>query len=245
MAFSMGMKLSERVTREMLARAGSAIGGGQSIPTGEPAMANPAITAIDQKVVDALMEAVDARVREHAAQVESRISEMQARIAVELMSLERQHQALVSAAQSGMDGAESRFAHVEAESAGVRSHVDEQLSVLREQIVSMHKEFAEAVAGIVRDQVASQVNARVADLERSLQEQAVILAEAVVEERMIGSAPLTGELLDVPPPVTSEPLLASLDNGTAVHAENHAASKRAKPKAPRKRKPASTEAAPE
>jgi hypothetical protein len=124
----------------------------------------------DQKVVDAMVAAVDARIHEYDARVERRIRVCEARVAVEMLSLDRRY-----------DG---RIQHVA--DAAARSYADEkvagQVEALRSQVILLHQEFAEAVGAIVRDEVARQMEARAAALERSIREQILAATRAAAIE---------------------------------------------------------------
>jgi len=201
----MGMKLTESVARQVTPAAPGKDGLAERvekieqrlegmehasvvIPSGEGA-------PFDQKVAEALLHAVDARIHEYDGTVLRRIADAETKIAIEMQSLDRQHHSLASAAQAASTALEARLQQVEEIQsqapepiAEVRAYVDEQIGVLRKQIVSLNQEFAEAVAGIVREEVARQVQARTAELGRALQEQIVLLVEAALGQRQAGAA---------------------------------------------------------
>src|SRR5580692_8473547 len=52
--------------------------------------AAPAPAPFDQKVLEAVVNALDARLKEQSGQVERRLTELEAKIAIELKTLERQ-----------------------------------------------------------------------------------------------------------------------------------------------------------
>jgi hypothetical protein len=58
------------------------------------APAGPAPAGFDQKVLEAVVHALDARLHEQAGQVESRLTELEARIAIEFQSLHQEDRAL-------------------------------------------------------------------------------------------------------------------------------------------------------
>lgn len=103
--------------------------------------AEPAATAMDinQQAVDALMKAVEAALKEHAGQVERQIAQLEVRIAIELKSLQQQDHALAS-----------------------------QMTGLRTELISLHREFADAVAAIVEEQVANQTELSTEKLDQTV-----------------------------------------------------------------------------
>jgi hypothetical protein len=119
----------------------------------------------DQKVLDTVFNALDARLKEHAGQVERRITGLEAQIAVEVQALHRQDQSLASGAREWIEDAQRRF---DEQLAAFHTSVEQDLSGLHGQMLSLHREFAEAVAGIVEEQVASRLAALEQALERKL-----------------------------------------------------------------------------
>jgi hypothetical protein len=80
----------------------------------------------------------------------------------------------------------------------LRRYVDEkiaqQIAALRAQMILVNREFAGAVATIVRDEVARQVEARAAALERALEDRILVLTEAA-SSRPRASSPTIEEAL--------------------------------------------------
>ncbi len=116
-------------------------------------------SAVDQKVLEAIINALEARLAEHAGQAERRVADLEARLAIELRSLDQQ------------DDSISRRAA-------------EDIAALQQEMVGVNREFGEAVARIVADQVASQVQARAAALEQALPAKIALAVEADVGPRL-------------------------------------------------------------
>jgi hypothetical protein len=163
LAFGVGMKLSQnppgkagpagqpeagRLTRlehriERIERAPAAIGSGAQI---------------DQPVLEALTEALEARLQEGAALSGRRLAELDVKLALELKALRDQDQALASGAETRLTELQDRIdSHVR----GLLQKVNEDRNALQNQVISLHREFAAAVADIVEEQVANQVEERV------------------------------------------------------------------------------------
>ena len=115
----------------------------------------PGSVAVNQKVLEAIVNALEARLAEHAGQMERRLAAVEARLALELRSLDQQDHSIVK-------------------------RVSDNIGALRQQMVGLHREFGESVARIVAEQVGSQVQARAAMLEESLHRQISAAVEAAV-----------------------------------------------------------------
>jgi hypothetical protein len=101
----------------------------------------------DQHALNALVTSFEARLEEHAGHVERQVAELEIRIALELQSLRHQDQSV----SSGM-------------------------TALHDQLIALHREFAEAVGAIVEEQVATQVETGVEKLQQTV--------AAAVEEKL-------------------------------------------------------------
>ena len=89
--------------------------------------------------------AVDARVRELAAQMERGLAELEVKIKIQLEALHKQDRAMTE-------------------------EFGEQMAVLRSQVVTLHKEFAGTVSRLVEEQIEAGVTARLEPLEQRLRE---------------------------------------------------------------------------
>ena len=115
---------------------------------------------LDPGVLDALMHALEARLQENAGLVDRSLAELEVKLAVELKALRQQDQDLAAATESQLE--EVRRAVAEQLQA-LRQQVDEDGKALQNQLVALHREFAAAVADIVEEQVANQVEERLAE----------------------------------------------------------------------------------
>jgi hypothetical protein len=169
LAFGVGVKLSQKAARQIGSEPQSEAGR----PAGRLAEAEPAIPSVDRaaadgagseppksrldaKVLDSVVKALEARLTEHAGQVERRLADMDARLAIEIKALDEQDHAI---------------AH----------KVTDDLNAMEGQVISLNREFGEAVAGIVAEQVAAQVDARAVAFERSLRASIASSAASAVE----------------------------------------------------------------
>jgi hypothetical protein len=114
---------------------------------------------MDKKVLEAIVNALEARLKEHGGQMERRIADLDAKMAIELKALDEQDQAIAQ-------------------------KVTGDLNALEGQVISLNREFSEAVAKIVAAQVATQVEARAAAAELALESRMGMAVEAAVERRV-------------------------------------------------------------
>jgi len=166
LAFGVGVKLSQNAARQIGAPPRTGSGDlserlanlEQTIKRIERAPV-PAPAGMDQKVLEAIVNALEARLKEHAGQVERRLADLEAKMAIELKALDEQDHA-------------------------VAQKVTGELNALEGQMISVHREFGEAVARIVADQVALQVEARAAEVESSLEGRIAASVNAAVGRRL-------------------------------------------------------------
>ena len=197
LAFGVGMKLSQNAARPS-ARQGPAasrleqieqrierIERAPAIPAaspGTPPAARPAAVpgTFDQKVLEAVVNALEARLKEHSVQVERRLTDLEAKIALELQTLHQQDQSIASGAQAWVDDTRLQFNE---QVSAVRERVEQEVGALHGQVISLNRGFAEAVARIVDEQVGGTVKSQVDALGHTLDRNVATAAQAV-EERV-------------------------------------------------------------
>jgi hypothetical protein len=174
LAFGVGVKLSQNAPRLQAGAAAPPRPGNDEL-AGRLADVEQAVkrmervpvtgtSGMDQKVLEAIVNALEARLKEHASQVERRMADFDARFALELKSLDDQDHE-------------------------VAKKVTEDLNALESQVIKLHREFGEAVAQIVADQVTAQVStqvpAQVATQVASQLEARAVALERSLETRMM------------------------------------------------------------
>ncbi|HXS94873.1 MAG TPA: hypothetical protein VN736_09730 [Candidatus Limnocylindrales bacterium] len=190
-AFGVGMKLIQPPTRpaapalaamdvdavagrvEFLERRLAEI---ERTPAQPPAIGAPAPAGtFDQKVLEAVVNALDARLHEHAGQVERRLTELEAKIAIELQTLHKQDQAVANGLQSMIGQVQEHFearlaeAH---ETAAIPRLLEQRTAELYGQLEKLRGEAA-AVPGMVKQHTAElrqRMEADLAELRRSEEE---------------------------------------------------------------------------
>jgi len=187
-AFGVGMKLTQSAARQPAsADTAEALPGGDRLEELEqrlkrleqaPAALPPGASgSFDRKVMEAVVNALDARLHELSGQVERRLTEAQAQIALELKALNQQDHAVAAEAGSRMEE--------------VRAKCDEQLAQFRQRLEAefaafrgARQDFEAAAARIAREQAAAELDAYAASLEPALGEQIAAVVQAAVEPRV-------------------------------------------------------------
>jgi hypothetical protein len=189
-AFGVGVKLAQGSNRPPAGApqvdAAPAIGGlsdrladlEQRLTTIEhaPPPALPPPAPFDQKVLEAVVNALDARLREQSGQVERRITELEARLAIDLKSLERQDHSVVAGVQGRLDEFHSQYnEHVVA----FRDAVAQDMDVLYGEIAKVRKDIAvsgDAMEARIAAAITARLDPRMETMEARLHER---IAEAV------------------------------------------------------------------
>jgi hypothetical protein len=102
-----------------------------------PATGQPAAAPIDQKVLEAVIGAVDARLHEHAGQVDRRLADLEARFAVEVQTLHRQD-------RQASEGNQKSLAEMERQ---LRQEAEALRAALERDLRQVAGSASEAVAG--------------------------------------------------------------------------------------------------
>jgi predicted nucleic acid-binding Zn-ribbon protein len=165
-------------------------------PARAPAVSQPPSATIDQKVLEAVIGAVDARLHEHAGQIDRRLADLEARMAV-MQGLDQQDRDV--AEQLRQETADFRTALQqdlrqvrESVSRAVSSQtaVGQELHILRQQqlgvVDTTEKRFAE-----MRQEYRQGLSDMRHEIEHSMEARIVTAAAAKVEEQL---APLRAEI---------------------------------------------------
>ena len=123
-----------------------------------PAPAIPPVPGpFDQKVLEAVVNALDARLHEQSGQVERRLTELQAKLAIELKSLERQDYSIAA-------GFESRLAQVHGQYnehvAVIRNAVAQDMDLLYSQLAQLRQEYDAGAGTAIEEKIAAAVTSR-------------------------------------------------------------------------------------
>ncbi|MGP8247118.1 MAG: hypothetical protein ACLQVN_21700 [Bryobacteraceae bacterium] len=150
----------------------------ERVPAALPAPAPPAFY---QKVLEAVVEALETRLRDQSAQWEKRMAELESRMAAESRALEQQDRAVITACQERIADVEAKWSD-QVES--LRRQIGEQDRVLENRLEATRRElvevFSQAIekhgagaSAVVEKKLGALVEARgreVNDLRRELTE---------------------------------------------------------------------------
>jgi hypothetical protein len=141
----------------------------EQAPAPAVSMAPSAPAPFDQKVLEAVVNALDARLREQAGQTERRLTELEAKFAIEFKTLDQQDRSIVTGLQGRLDEVHGQYnEHI----TGIRDAVAQDMDVLYGQIAQLRQELTantgEGLEARIAAAVASQVEIRTAGMEARL-----------------------------------------------------------------------------
>ncbi len=124
----------------------------------------------DQKVLEAVVNALDARLKEQASALDRRIAELEAKLAGELKALRQQDHAIASAVETHMEELQNYFiGQVEA----VRQQVEQNRATMHEEVAAAVKSVSESAIeeslAPVRAEAAAK-DREIAELRRKAEE---------------------------------------------------------------------------
>jgi small-conductance mechanosensitive channel len=155
------------------------------------ALTAPAAPGFDQKVLEAVVEALEARLQEQAAQWEKRTADLESRMAAENKALDQQDRTVIAACQERIADVQAQWSD---QLEGLRGQFAAQSAALETRVVSMQRELAEELPLAVEKQVTAgagaivekklgalveEKNREVADLRRQLAETDRRVSEAL------------------------------------------------------------------
>lgn len=139
-----------------------------AIEQAPPPPSAPSPAPFDQKVLEAVVNALDARLHEQAGHVESRLTELEAKRAIELKGLQQQDHAIATGLQSRIEEVHGQYnEHITA----MRDAVAEDMDILYGQVAQLREDYTGLSDGLaagleqrIAAAVAAQVDARLAAL---------------------------------------------------------------------------------
>lgn len=185
LAFGVGMKLSQKAARNIEAPSSEIsravdlspvldrleaiekrVGTVERTPLSIGAPASPVTSSsFDQKVLEAIVKALDARLLEQAGQVERRLTELEARMAIELRSLQQQDHSVVSRVQSHIEELNGQFND---QLAAIRRRSDEERAAMQREFAEQAAQAVENRATELRQEIASR-DSQIAELRARLE----------------------------------------------------------------------------
>jgi hypothetical protein len=149
-------------------------------PAPESRDAAPARPSLDRRAMDALVNSVEARLREHSAQMDRRLADLEAGLAIELDSLRQQEHTLAGRAESALEAAGKQWNE---QTLALWQQRKEDLAALRQEFTDFQRQFASEITASVEREVRSQIDSAAGNLRK--------LVETMAAERL---NPLATEL---------------------------------------------------
>jgi hypothetical protein len=141
---------------------------------------NGARPSLDRRAMDALVNAVEARLREHSAQMDRRLADLEAGLAIEMDSLRQQEKTIAGRAENALEQANKQWNE---QTLALWQQRKEDLAALRQEFTDFQRQFASEITTSVEREVRSQLDAATGNLRK--------LVEAMAAERL---DPLAAEL---------------------------------------------------
>ena len=151
------------------------------VETAPTPISSPQSPSLDQSVLEAVVNALEARLNEHAGQVERRLAELEGKVSLELRSVHEAMHSLASGAESRISEVQS---HVNEQILAVRRFAEEDLGSLQKQTTSLYQELTGAVGRQVEEQVALQIDLRLPELELGMEGRLAETLRAEIDTRV-------------------------------------------------------------
>jgi hypothetical protein len=164
LAFGAGVKLSQKSALLAAGKRAPALADAAQVPRMDPARveaverrlammeaakpATPALPAFDQKMLEAVVYALDVRLKEHSNAVERRLAALETRVMADLQSLRRQDHAIISAVEGQIEEVQDCFV---SQLEGVHRQLAQDRATVRQAIRAAAQE---ASAAAVEDALA-------------------------------------------------------------------------------------------
>jgi chorismate mutase len=122
---------------------------------------------LNHGAADAVLKAIDGRFTEIGGQIDRRLAELEVKVKIELGELDAQDHSLATGVETRLD--ELR-AEINQAFATERQSIDADMRGLRAQMTAIHKEFAETLARLVDQQIATAIATRLQAVEEAMRE---------------------------------------------------------------------------
>jgi HPt (histidine-containing phosphotransfer) domain-containing protein len=135
---------------------------------------------LDRRAMDALVNAVEARLREHSAQMDRRLADLEAGLAIEMDSLRQQEHSIAARAENALEQANKQWNE---QTLSLWQQRKEDMSALRQEFTDFQRQFITEITTAVEREVRCQIDIAVGNLRK--------LVENMAAERL---DPLAAEL---------------------------------------------------
>ena len=134
----------------------------------------------DQKVLEAVVNALDTRLHEHTAQVERQIGDLQQRVTAELKTLHDQDRSIAGGLESHLAELQEQFA---GQLAAIRHSVEAERLATEEQLAGLRREVSGALNGQL-EKFQQQIREEVRQAVGNVAAMAASAADSAIEDRM-------------------------------------------------------------
>ena len=122
---------------------------------------------LNHRAADAVLKAIDGRFTELGGQIDRRLAELEVKVKTELGALDAQDHSLAAGVETRLDVLRGEITEAVA---AQRQSIDADMRGLRAQMTAIHKEFAETLARLVDEQIATTIATRLQAVEEELRE---------------------------------------------------------------------------
>ena len=122
---------------------------------------------LNHRAADAVLKAIDGRFTELGGQIDRRLAELEVKVKIELGALDAQDHSLAAGVETRLDVLRGEITEAVA---AQRQNIDAGMRGLRAQMTAIHKEFAETLARLVDEQIATTIATRLQAVEEELRE---------------------------------------------------------------------------
>jgi hypothetical protein len=160
--------------------------------SGVAAPAGPA-NSFDQKVLETVVNALDARLREQSSHMERRLTELEAKFTIDLKTLHQQDHTIVSSIQGHIAEVHGRF---QEEMTAARKAAAEEITAIHNQIAVLKRGVGETATKIVEERVAEAMKAQLAPLREEMAKSAAEMVDQKTEDALTAHLiPMHAELM--------------------------------------------------
>jgi hypothetical protein len=152
----------------------------ESHPASAPnGAADPGRPALDRRAMDALVNAVEARLREQGAQIDRRLADLEAGLALEINALRQQADATAGHNDTAIELAHKQWNE---QTLALWQQRKEDLAALRQEITESQSHFADEIANAVETEVSEKLEATAANLRTLVETAATARIDPLVDQ---------------------------------------------------------------
>jgi hypothetical protein len=134
---------------------------------------------LDRRAMDALVNAVEARIREQGAQIDRRLADLEAGLALEINGLRQQADALVGRTDTAIELAHKQWNE---QTLALWQQRKEDLASLRQEIAEFQRKFADEIAAAVEKEVSDNLESTAANMRTLVETAATARIDPLVDQ---------------------------------------------------------------